>query len=45
MKLEHLNFTAEQLDKMQERQRLGNVLAICQCLLLVALIGVLIVKF
>ena len=36
--------TADQLDKMQERQRLANVLSVCQCLLLIAIAGILIVK-
>jgi hypothetical protein len=32
------------LDQMQERQRLGNVLAICQCLLLIVVAAILIFK-
>lgn len=39
MKLEQLDFSSDQLAKMQERQRLGNVLAVCQCLLLAGLIA------
>lgn len=45
MKLDQLDFNNDQLAKMQERQRLGNVLAVCQCLLLVVLICIVLVKF
>jgi hypothetical protein len=39
--LEQLDLSNEQLAKALERQRLGNVLAVCQCLLLIAVIAVL----
>ena len=41
MNLEQLDLSNEQLAKALERQRLGNVLAVCQCLLLIAVIAVL----
>ena len=44
MKLEHLDLSNEQLAKALERQRLGNVLAVCQCLLLIAVLAVLLLK-
>ncbi|MDI1263853.1 MAG: hypothetical protein PS018_11410 [bacterium] len=44
MKLEHLDFANDQLAKVLERQRLGVVLAVCQCLLLVALIAAVLLK-
>jgi hypothetical protein len=42
--LEHLDLSNEQLAKALERQRLGNVLAMCQCLLLIAVLAVLLLK-
>lgn len=44
VKLEQLDFSNEQLAKALERQRLGNVLAVCQCLLLLAVLAVLLLK-
>ena len=44
MKLEQLDLSNEQLAKALERQRLGNVLAVCQCLLLLAVLAVLFLK-
>ena len=44
MKLEQLDLSNEQLAKALERQWLGNVLAVCQCLLLLAVLAVLLLK-
>jgi hypothetical protein len=44
VKLENLDFSNEQLAKALERQRLGNVLAVCQCLLLLAVLAILLLK-
>lgn len=44
MNLDHLDFSNEQFAKMRERQRLGVVLAVLQCLLLAAIAVILLVK-
>jgi hypothetical protein len=44
MKLDQLDFSNDQLAKVQERQRLGNVLAVCQCLLLIGVILILLAR-
>lgn len=44
VKLEQLDLSNEQLAKALERQRLANVLAVCQCLLLIAVLAVLVLK-
>lgn len=44
MKLDYLDFDQAKLDEARERQRLGNVLAVCQCLLLVLIAVILLFK-
>lgn len=41
MQLDHLDFSNADLARLQERQRLANVLSVCQCLLLAAVLVVL----
>lgn len=44
MKLDYLDFDQAKLDQARERQRLGNVLAVCQCLLLALIAAILLFK-
>lgn len=44
MKLDYLDFDQEKLDQLRERQRLGNVFAVCQCALLALIAAILILK-
>ena len=44
MNLDYLDFDQDKLNQVRERQRLGNVLAVCQCLLLVLIAVILLFK-